>query len=325
MKKISALILFVLVVTALPLGIVSAEDAPIKIGVLQLVEHAALDAAYQGFVDALKEAGFEDGVNIEIDYQNAQADQSNLMTISERFVKNNVDLILAIATPAAQAVASATTTIPILFTAVTDPVAARLVESNEKPGLNVTGTTDAGPIDKQFALMKELFPDLKTIGIIYNSSEVNSEVQAKQAEEIAKEMGWEVKFGTITSVNDIEQVANSLAEKVDGFYAPTDNTIASAMPNLVKVAEEKKLPILGSEPGMVEGGALMTVGIDYFKLGQQTGKMAVKILKGEAVPAEMPVESLKDVDIVLNQATAKAIGFEFPESVLKKATRVIGE
>jgi len=325
MKKISALILFVLVVTALPLGIVSAEDAPIKIGVLQLVEHAALDAAYQGFVDALKEAGFEDGVNIEIDYQNAQADQSNLMTISERFVKNNVDLILAIATPAAQAVASATTTIPILFTAVTDPVAARLVESNEKPGLNVTGTTDAGPIDKQFALMKELFPDLKTIGIIYNSSEVNSEVQAKQAEEIAKEMGWEVKFGTITSVNDIEQVANSLVEKVDGFYAPTDNTIASAMPNLVKVAEEKKLPILGSEPGMVEGGALMTVGIDYFKLGQQTGKMAVKILKGEAVPAEMPVESLKDVDIVLNQATAKAIGFEFPESVLKKATKVIGE
>ena len=323
MKKISALILFVLVITALPLGIVSAEDAPIKIGVLQLVEHAALDAAYQGFVDALKEAGFEDGVNIEIDYQNAQADQSNLMTISERFVKNNVDLILAIATPAAQAVASATTTIPILFTAVTDPVAARLVESNEKPGLNVTGTTDAGPIDKQFALMKELFPDLKTIGIIYNSSEVNSEVQAKQAEEIAKEMGWEVKFGTITSVNDIEQVANSLAEKVDGFYAPTDNTIASAMPNLVKVAEEKKLPILGSEPGMVEGGALMTVGIDYYKLGQQTGKMAVKILKGEAVPAEMPVESLKDVDIVLNQATAKAIGFEFPESVLKKATKVI--
>jgi len=325
MKKISALILFVLVITALPLGIVSAEDTPIKIGVLQLVEHAALDAAYQGFVDALKEAGFEDGVNIEIDYQNAQADQSNLMTISERFVKNNVDLILAIATPAAQAVASATTTIPILFTAVTDPVAARLVESNEKPGLNVTGTTDAGPIDKQFALMKELFPDLKTIGIIYNSSEVNSEVQAKQAEEIAKEMGWEVKFGTITSVNDIEQVANSLAEKVDGFYAPTDNTIASAMPNLVKVAEEKKLPILGSEPGMVEGGALMTVGIDYYKLGQQTGKMAVKILKGEAVPAEMPVESLKDVDIVLNQATAKAIGFEFPESVLKKATKVIGE
>ncbi len=325
MKKISALILFVLVVTALPLGIVSAEDAPIKIGVLQLVEHAALDAAYQGFVDALKEAGFEDGVNIEIDYQNAQADQSNLMTISERFVKNNVDLILAIATPAAQAVASATTTIPILFTAVTDPVAARLVESNEKPGLNVTGTTDAGPIDKQFALMEELFPDLKTVGIIYNSSEVNSEVQDKQAEEIAKEMGWEVKFGTITSVNDIEQVANSLAEKVDGFYAPTDNTIASAMPNLVKVAEEKKLPILGSEPGMVEGGALMTVGIDYYKLGQQTGKMAVKILKGEAVPAEMPVESLKDVDIVLNQATAKAIGFEFPESVLKKATKVIGE
>ena len=151
MKKLSILILIAVLVSILSAGSVLAEDDLIKIGILQLVEHPALDAAYQGFVDALTEAGYTDGVNIEIDYQNAQADQSNLMTISERFVKNKVDLILAIATPAAQAVASATTDIPILFTAVTDPVTARLVESNEVPGLNVTGTTDAGPIDKQIA------------------------------------------------------------------------------------------------------------------------------------------------------------------------------
>lgn len=325
MKKLSVLIIVAFVLTALSVNVVFAEDAMINIGILQLVEHAALDASYQGFVDALKEEGFVDGVNINIDYQNAQADQSNLMTISERFVKNKVDLILAIATPAAQAVASATTDIPILFTAVTDPVAARLVESNETPGLNVTGTTDAGPIDKQLELLLEMFPDFKTLGVIYNSSEVNSEVQAKQAEELATAMGWEVEFGTITSVNDIEQVANSLAGKIDGFYAPTDNTIASAMPNLVKVAEEKKLPIIGGEPGMVEGGALATVGIDYYKLGFQTGKMAVRILKGEAVTADMPVEALTDVDVVLNQDTAKAIGFEFSQSILDRATEVFGE
>lgn len=325
MKKLSVLIIVAFVLTVLSVNVVFAEDTMINIGILQLVEHAALDASYQGFVDALKEEGFEDGVNISIDYQNAQADQSNLMTISERFVKNKVDLILAIATPAAQAVASATTEIPILFTAVTDPVAARLVESNEKPGLNVTGTTDAGPIDKQLELLQEMFPDFKILGVIYNSSEVNSEVQAKQAEELAAAMGWEVEFGTITSVNDIEQVANSLAGKIDGFYAPTDNTIASAMPNLVKVAEEKKLPIIGGEPGMVEGGALATVGIDYYKLGFQTGKMAVRILKGEAETADMPVEALTDVDVVLNQDTAKAIGFEFSQSILDRATEVFGE
>ena len=326
MKKISvSVLLFIMIMSVLIVHPVTAEDDIIEIGVLQLVEHASLDAAYRGFVNALKEAGYEDGVNIKIDYQNAQGDQANLMTISERFVKNQVDLILAIATPAAQSVASATTDIPILFTAVTDPVAARLVESNEAPGLNVTGTTDAGPIDKQLELLKELYPDLKTLGIIYNSSEVNSEVQAKQAEEIAKNLGWEVKLGTITSVNDIEQVATSLAGKVEAFYAPTDNTIASAMPNLAKVAEEHSLPIIAGAPEMVEAGGLATVGIDYYKLGAQTGKMAVRILKGEAKPAVMPVESLKDVDVVLNKDYAKAIGYSFPQSVLDKATKIIGE
>ena len=163
MKKISvSVLLFIMIMSVLIVHPVTAEDDIIEIGVLQLVEHASLDAAYRGFVDALKEAGYEDGVNIKIDYQNAQGDQANLMTISERFVKNQVDLILAITRRAVRCFA--TTDIPILFTAVTDPVAARLVESNEAPGLNVTGTTDAGPIDKQLELLKELYPDLKTLG-----------------------------------------------------------------------------------------------------------------------------------------------------------------
>jgi putative ABC transport system substrate-binding protein len=322
-KMISMLLLVIVVAMAITPGLTAAQDKVIKIGILQLVEHAALDAAYQGFIDSLAEDGYVDGKNIEVDYQNAQADQANLMTMSERFVKDDVDLILAIATPAAQAIAAATTKIPILITAVTDPVAAKLADSMEKPGMNVTGTTDAGPIDKQLALLQEMFPEIKTIGVIYNSSEVNSEVQAKQAEEIAKTMGWGVRFGTITSVNDIEQVALSMVGRVQAIYAPTDNTIASAMPNLVKVAEEKKIPIMCGEPGMVEAGGLISIGIDYYKLGFQTGKMAVKILKGEAEPASMPIESLTDADIVINLNFAKAIGYEFPQDLLDRATTVI--
>lgn len=326
MKKSAVLfLLLVVLASAISFSVVSAEDSLIQIGVLQLVEHSALDAAYAGFVDGLKEAGYEDGVNIQIDYQNAQADQANLMTISDRFVKNKVDLILAIATPAAQAVASATTDIPILVTAVTDLVGARLVESNEAPGTNVSGTNDAAPIDKQLALMMELFPETKKLGIIYNSSEVNSEIQAEQVEAMATEMGLEVEKGTITSVNDIEQVASSLSGKVDVIYVPTDNTIASAMPNLAKVAEEKKTPVICGEPGMVAAGGLATIGIDYYKLGFQTGGMAARVLNGEAEPSTMPVESLEDVDVVLNQDVADAIGYTFPESVLERATIVYPE
>ena len=326
MKKLSVLsLLIVVLASAILTGVVFAQDELIQIGVLQLVEHAALDAANSGFVAGLKDSGFEEGKNIEIDQQNAQADLANLMTISDRFVKNKVDLILAIATPAGQAVASATTEIPILVTAVTDLVGARLVESNEVPGTNVSGTTDAAPIDKQLALLMELFPDTKTLGIIYNSSEVNSEIQAKQVEEEATKLGLAVEKGTITSVNDIEQVASSLSSKVDAIYAPTDNTIASAMPNLAKVTEEKKIPTICGEPGMVKAGGLMTIGIDYYKLGYQTGLMAARILKGEAEPSTMPVESLKDVDIVLNQDTADAIGYTFPESILEKAAIVYPE
>lgn len=298
-----------------------AADDVIQIGVLQLVEHPALDAAYQGFVDGLKEAGYIEGKNIKIDFNNAQADQSNLMTMSERFVKNGVDLILAIATPAAQSVASATDDIPILFTAVTDPVAARLVESWEKPGLNVTGVSDIGPIEEQIQLCKDLLPKAKTIGIIYNSSEVNSEVQARQAKEYAEEFGLAVELGTVTSVNDIEQVATSLASKVDIIYVPTDNTIASAIPNLVQVAQEKGLLIVGGEEGQVESGASATISISYYKMGLQTAAMAVRILKDGALTSETPVEKLEDTDLVLNTTYAEEIGFEFPKDLLDAAVK----
>lgn len=324
-KLLSLSIAILVIITAAIPVLAQGTQQPLKIGVIQLVEHAALDAAYQGFIDALADAGYVDGENVTIDFQNAQADQSNMVTISERFVKNGSDLILAIATPAAQAVAAVTTDIPIIFTAVTDPVEARLVESLEVPGVNVTGVSDAGPIDEQIALFLELDPEIKKIGILYNSSEVNSEIQAKQAEEIAKELGLEVEMGTVTSVNDIEQVLLSIANDVDGIYLPTDNTLASAMANVAKVTEEKKLPVIAGAQSMVEEGGLATIGLDYYKLGLQTGAMAVRILNGEAEPAAMPVETLEDTDLMLNFTTAKAIGYTFPKKLVDEAAIKVGE
>lgn len=248
-----------------------------------------------------------------------------MVTISERFVKNKVDLILAIATPAAQAVAAATTEIPIVFTAVTDPVEARLVESLEAPGTNITGVSDAGPIEEQIELIAALVPEAKTIGILYNSSEVNSEIQAKQAEAAAKRIGLEVKFGTVASVNDIEQVLTSIADDVEAIYLPTDNTFASAMANVAKVTEAKKIPVVAGAQSMVEEGGLATIGLDYYKLGLQTGAMAAKILNGESEPATTPVETLQDTDLMINFDTAKAIGYTFSPEILAEATIKIGK
>ena len=322
LKKRILSVLIVVLTLSLTVCLASAQDAGTRfnVGVLQLVEHASLDAAYEGFIAGLADAGLVEGENLTIDFQNAQADQSNMVTISERFVKNKVDLILAIATPAAQAVAAATTEIPIVFTAVTDPVEARLVESLEAPGTNITGVSDAGPIEEQIELIAALVPEAKTIGILYNSSEVNSEIQAKQAEAAAKRIGLEVKFGTVASVNDIEQVLTSIADDVEAIYLPTDNTFASAMANVAKVTEAKKLPVVAGAQSMVEEGGLATIGLDYYKLGLQTGAMAAKILNGESEPATTPVETLQDTDLMINFDTAKAIGYTFSPEILAEAT-----
>lgn len=327
LKKRILSVLIVVLTLSLSAGLASARDAESRfsVGVLQLVEHASLDAAYEGFVAGLAEAGFVVDENLTIDFQNAQADQSNMVTISERFVKNKVDLILAIATPAAQAVAAATTEIPIVFTAVTDPVEARLVETLEAPGTNITGVSDAGPIDEQIELIAALVPKAKTIGILYNSSEVNSEIQAKQAEAAARRIGLEVKFGTVASVNDIEQVLTSISDDVEAIYLPTDNTFASAMANVAKGTEAKKLPVIAGAQSMVEEGGLATIGLDYYKLGLQTGAMAAKILNGESEPATTPVETLQDTDLMINFDTAKAIGYTFPPEILAEATIRIGK
>jgi ABC transporter substrate binding protein. len=297
----------------------SKKEKMFKIGVNQLVRHDALDASYRGFVDALKDAGYIDGENIEIDYQIAQNDQSTANTIATKLVNDGCDLILAIATPAAQAVANATKDIPILVTAVTDPAGAGLVESNEKPGGNVSGTSDLTPVRKQIELITRILPNAKKVAVLYCSSETNSKIQVEMAKEAAGEFNLEITEATVSNTNEIEQLVQSLAGKVDAIYTPTDNTIASGMATVAMVANSNGIPVICGEKGMVDNGGLATYGIDYYKLGRLTGQQAVKIIRKEATTATMPIEYLPDEDYTLtvNEEVAKQLGIEFPEDLLE--------
>lgn len=294
----------------------------VNVGIVQLVEHAALDAANKGFVEGLASKGYKEGQNITYDRQNAQADQSNLQNIAHRFVNNKVNLICAIATPAAQTVANVTSDIPIVATAVTDYKTAKLVKDNAKPGTNVTGTTDMNPVEQQLDLLLKIVPNAKSVGTIYCSSEVNSQLQVDILKKAATAKGVTIKEATVSNVNDIQQAARSLVGKVQAIYVPTDNVLASAMPTLVSVTEEAKLPVICGEGGMVKAGGLATLGVDYYKLGFQAGEMAADILSGKSKPADMGIQAQKEFKAMVNLKEAEKIGLKVPEDVLKGAELV---
>lgn len=293
----------------------ASEEGTYKIGVIQLVEHVALDASYKGFVDGLAEEGFVDGENISIDYQNAQGEQANCVTIAQKLVNDKADLILAIATPAAQAVAAQTRTIPILITAVTDPASAKLVASNEAPGGNVTGTSDLTPVEEQMKLIKQIVPSAKKIGFLYCSSEQNSKFQIDIAKDICDELGLEYADYTVSNSNEIQQVVQSMVGKVDAIYTPTDNMIAAGMATVAMVAVPAKIPVFAGEEGMTSIGGVATYGINYYELGKQTAKQAVAILRDGKNPAEMPIEYLATCDLFVNEEMAKSISLELPEEI----------
>lgn len=301
-----------------------SKEAPkkaekVNVGIVQLVEHAALDAANKGFVEGLASKGYKEGENIAFDRQNAQADQSNLQNIAHRFVNNKVNLICAIATPAAQTVANVTSDIPIVATAVTDYKTAKLVKDNAKPGTNVTGTTDMNPVEQQLDLLLKIVPNAKSIGTIYCSSEVNSQLQVDILKKAAAAKGVTVSEATVSNVNDIQQATRSLVGKVQAIYVPTDNVLASAMPTLAVVTEEAKLPVICGEGGMVKAGGLATLGVDYYKLGFQAGEMAADILSGKSKPADMAIQAQKEFTAIVNMKEAEKIGLKVPEDVLKSA------
>lgn len=313
MKKrvVAAMAAAVMAMSALT-GCGAGGKDTVKIGVIQLTEHVALDASYQGFVDGLAEAGYVDGENIVIDFNNAQGDQSNCTTIAQKLVNDKSDLILAIATPAAQACAAQTSDIPILITAVTDPASSGLVASNEAPGGNVTGTSDLTPVAEQMKLLTQLLPEAKTVGILYCSSEDNSIFQADIAKEEAEKLGLSWIEATVSNTNEIVSVVESLVSKVDVIYSPTDNMMAEGMAAVTSVATQNGVPCIVGEEGMVENGGLATYGLDYYNLGKQTAAMAVSVIKGEKKPADMPIEYLTECTLAINEDTAKALGIEIP-------------
>ena len=303
----------------------SHKDSDVKtIGVLQYMEHGALDAAYEGFIVGLAEKGYIEGENIKIDLKNAHGDLTTAQTIANQYVSDDVDMMFAIATQAVQSAYNATKDIPILMTAVTDPVEAGVVKDWNQSGTNVTGTSDLTPVAKQMELITELVPEAKTVGVIYTTSEVNSEVQVKMAEEAASNLGLQVIRVGVTTVNDIPQAVASVIDKVDAMYAPTDNLIASSMPVLWNACLDKKVPIVAGVDTMVIDGGIATEGIDYYQLGYETGLMAAQVLEGKD-PSTMPINTLQNTTLIVNQKNAEAIGLSIPDSILKGAEIVGGE
>ena len=294
----------------------TTSNGEYKVGVVQLVEHPALDAANKGFVDALKEKGLSD--KITFDQQNAQADQSNLNSIAQRFVSDKKDLVLAIATPAAQTMANASHDMPILGTAITDYVTAKLVQSNEHPGGNVTGTSDMTPVEKEVDLIIALAPNVKRIGAIYTSSEINSQLQVEKMKAYAATKGITVVEATVSNVNDIQQAATNLVNQdVQAIYTPTDNVLASAMANLAQITDAAKIPVFAADEGMTMTGGVATYSVDYYKLGYQTGLMAAKVLSGEAKVSDMAIETQKDIKLTVNEERAKKLGITIPDALRK--------
>lgn len=287
----------------------SAGDDTINVGILQFMEHVSLTEAKDGFIAELEESGIE----VVFEVMNAQGDQSNLQSMSEQLTDNN-DLTLAIATPAAQSLALADSENPVLFTAVTDAVDAGLVESNEVPGRNLTGTSDMVPIEEQTSLLLSLIDNPQKIGIAYNSSEPNSKIQADLAAAAFEAAGIEVIIATVTTSNDVQTTITSLARDVDGIYLPTDNTMAATMATIGEIAAEYKIPVVAGATGMVDDGGLATYGINYTDLGRQTARIALRILQDGENPADIAVETSDNLELVVNEEMAETLGID-PASI----------
>ena len=281
-----------------------------RIGISQFITHQSLDATREGFVDELAKQGYIEGENIEIDLQNAQGEQRNLKTISQQLAESS-DVVLAIATPSAQSLANTTQTTPVIFSAVTDPVSAKLVESREHPGGNVTGTSDqsSDAISTQINLIKKVLPKAKTIGILYTQSEPNSVVQKDQAKRFLEEKGFSVVEKTILDSNNVKAAAESLMAEVDMVFVPTDNIISSTMETVKQVSIKHKVPVFGGSTEMIAVGGLYNYGTNYEELGRQTARMLIRVLKGEK-PENIAVELPEKLELHTNQEMADALGID---------------
>ncbi|MDG4512475.1 ABC transporter substrate-binding protein [Streptococcus suis] len=298
------------------------STAKVKIGVLQFVTHDSLDEIYKGIKAGLEEGGYTTTENLSIDFMNAEGDQSQVQTMSKKLVDNGNELLIGIATPAAQGLANATTELPIIMGAVTDPVGANLVTDLKNPGGNITGVSDQTPVADTVSLIKEITPDAKTIGVLYSSNEDNSKIQVAEFKAAAEEAGYTVLEYAVASSNELASTVEVASSKVDALFTPVDNTVASAFSTVVSVANKSKTPIFTSVEDMVEGGGIASVTLSQYDLGVATGKMTAKILDG-ANPADTPVQIFNEGTVVVNQKVAKELGITLSDDVINQASKVI--
>jgi putative ABC transport system substrate-binding protein len=305
-----------------PFAALPAHAADARVSVTAIVDHPALDAARQGIVEELAAAGYVVGKNLRLDYQSAQGNTATAAQIARKFVGDRPDVIVAMSTPSAQTVVAATREIPIVFSAVTDPVAAKLVKSWEATGGNVTGVSDLPLLDKHLALLRQALPTAKRIGVVYNPGEANSVAAIAQLKKLAQPAGLSVIEGAAPRTVDVASAAQSLVGKVDAIYAPTDNNVTSAFESLAKVADQGRVPLIAADPSLAARGAALGIGTNYHDLGRQSGKLVVRVLKGES-PGSIASQVSPTLELLVNQAAARRQGLALSDALLKSATRVI--
>ncbi|MCD1280030.1 ABC transporter substrate-binding protein [Psychrobacter sp. CCUG 69069] len=292
------------------------------VAITAIVEHPALDDVRKGVIDELNEAGFKDGENLKVNFQSAQGNTATAGQIAKQFVADAPDVIVAIATPSAQSVAASTSSIPLVFSAVTDPVAAKLVPKLDGSGTNVTGASDALPYEPQIELMRQIIPDLKNVGYVYSPGEVNSTITLQNLKEKLTPLGINVHEAPAQRSNDIAMAARSLEGKVDMIYTSTDNNVVSAYESLYQIAKESKIPLIASDTSSVERGAIAALGVNYYDLGRETGKIVVRILNGEKAGA-IPVYTPQNLDLYVSPTHAKEQGITLSQAVIDKAKEVV--
>ncbi|WP_391347489.1 ABC transporter substrate-binding protein [Azospirillum sp. A23] len=303
---------------------VSAIAQSKTVAITAIVQHPALDATRNGIVEALKDAGFVQGQTLKVEYQSAQGNPATAAQIARQFAGSRPDVIVPISTPSAQAVAAATRDIPVVFTAVTDPISAQMVKSMDKPGANITGLSDMAPVGEHVALIREILPQVKRIGVLYNPGEPNSIVLVKALKDEAAKVGLSVVEASVPKSSDAQPAVRSLVGKADAVYIPLDNTVVSALESVIAVGQQAKLPIFSADTDSVARGTVASVGFDYFQVGKQTGAIVARVLKGEK-PGDIPVALAKGTDLFVNPKSAAAMGVTLPDAVVKRATKVVGQ